>query len=76
MAKPKTTQVQCPICGNMSDFFADPLGPFCSQRCKLIDLGQWFNEGYRISEPLRADNFEEFQHLDGDELDQPERDAP
>jgi endogenous inhibitor of DNA gyrase (YacG/DUF329 family) len=22
--------------------------PFCSERCKLIDLGQWANEGYRI----------------------------
>ena len=22
--------------------------PFCSERCKLIDLGQWFSESYRI----------------------------
>jgi endogenous inhibitor of DNA gyrase (YacG/DUF329 family) len=22
--------------------------PFCSERCKLIDLGQWANEGYRV----------------------------
>jgi len=22
--------------------------PFCSERCKLVDLGQWANEGYRI----------------------------
>jgi endogenous inhibitor of DNA gyrase (YacG/DUF329 family) len=25
-----------------------PYRPFCSERCKLIDLGQWANEGYRI----------------------------
>lgn len=26
--------------------------PFCSRRCKLIDLGKWFNEEYRISDPI------------------------
>jgi len=26
--------------------------PFCSDRCKMIDLGRWFNEEYRVSEPL------------------------
>jgi endogenous inhibitor of DNA gyrase (YacG/DUF329 family) len=25
--------------------------PFCSERCKLIDLGEWLDEGHRISEP-------------------------
>ena len=31
--------------------------PFCSERCKLVDLGRWLNEDYRISEqiPDRAD---------------------
>ena len=23
--------------------------PFCSERCRLIDLGKWFDEGYRVS---------------------------
>lgn len=27
--------------------------PFCSQRCKLIDLGKWFNEEYRVSDPIK-----------------------
>jgi endogenous inhibitor of DNA gyrase (YacG/DUF329 family) len=26
--------------------------PFCSDRCQMVDLGRWFNEEYRISEPL------------------------
>jgi endogenous inhibitor of DNA gyrase (YacG/DUF329 family) len=28
--------------------------PFCSERCKLIDLGNWLGEKYRISRPLQA----------------------
>lgn len=29
-----------------------PFRPFCSDRCKMIDLGHWFNETYRVSDPL------------------------
>lgn len=47
------------------------MGPFCSTRCKLIDLGKWFGEEYRVSEPLRPDHFAEFEQLDGENLDQP-----
>ncbi|MCP4592011.1 MAG: DNA gyrase inhibitor YacG [bacterium] len=28
--------------------------PFCTTRCRLIDLGKWLNEEYRISEPLES----------------------
>ena len=46
---------ECPTCkkrvvyrqGSEAPFF-----PFCSERCKLIDLGRWFDEEHRISEPL------------------------
>ncbi len=64
--------VPCPICKKESDFFADPLGPFCSSRCKMIDLGQWLNEEYRISEPLRPDHLSEYETMEGDALDRPE----
>jgi endogenous inhibitor of DNA gyrase (YacG/DUF329 family) len=30
----------------------DPLLPFCSERCKLIDLGNWASEKYVIATPL------------------------
>jgi endogenous inhibitor of DNA gyrase (YacG/DUF329 family) len=46
-------QIKCPTCGKRGDWFATPHGPFCSRRCKLIDLGKWLGEEYRISEPLR-----------------------
>ena len=27
---------------------ANPWSPFCSERCKLVDLGKWFGEEYRV----------------------------
>jgi len=35
-----------------------PWGPFCSQRCKLIDLGKWLNGEQVISEPLQPEHLE------------------
>lgn len=45
-------QIKCPTCKRRGDWFATPFGPFCSKRCKLVDLGKWFSEEQAISEPL------------------------
>jgi endogenous inhibitor of DNA gyrase (YacG/DUF329 family) len=50
MAVPR--RVKCPTCKKVGDWFAGEYGPFCSQRCRLIDLGKWLGEEHRISEPL------------------------
>lgn len=43
--------VTCPTCGRQTPWQRDnPYRPFCSERCKLIDLGQWATESYRIPE--------------------------
>ena len=42
---------------NPGDWFAGKYGPFCSQRCKLIDLGKWLGEEHAIFEPLRPEHF-------------------
>jgi len=45
----------CPICHKQIPYTSRdevPYRPFCSRRCKLIDLGRWLNEEYRISEEL------------------------
>jgi uncharacterized protein len=66
-------QVQCPQCGRRGHWFQDRWGPFCSQRCRLIDLGQWFNEEHRISRELRPGDFEGFDELTpGQQLDRPD----
>lgn len=39
----------CPTCGHNAEFSpANRWRPFCSERCKMIDLGQWASENYRI----------------------------
>ncbi len=40
--------MQCPICGREVALDA-PQSPFCSERCRLIDLGKWAAEEYRIA---------------------------
>ncbi|MFZ1574832.1 MAG: DNA gyrase inhibitor YacG [Chromatiaceae bacterium] len=43
------TRVPCPHCGASVPWTAaSPWRPFCSERCRLIDLGAWFDEGHRI----------------------------
>lgn len=39
--------MKCPICKKPVSVNA-PEMPFCSERCRLIDLGKWADEGYRI----------------------------
>ena len=56
----KVKNVACPTCGKQVAWQADSLWrPFCSERCKLIDLGEWATEKYKVpvtgSEALEAD---------------------
>ncbi|WP_423821374.1 DNA gyrase inhibitor YacG [Salinisphaera sp. SPP-AMP-43] len=42
----------CPQCGEPSDMSPNNrYRPFCSRRCKLIDLGDWLDESHRIPDP-------------------------
>ncbi len=42
--------VACPRCGAPVRWSAEfPFRPFCSERCKMIDLGAWANEDYRVA---------------------------
>lgn len=41
--------IDCPQCGGPADMSPDnTYRPFCSRRCKLIDLGDWLDESNRI----------------------------
>jgi len=52
--------VPCPRCGAPVAFSTvNRWRPFCSERCKLVDLGDWASERYRVPEaeqPLAADD--------------------
>jgi uncharacterized protein len=70
----KSNRVQCPICRKENEFFSEPVGPFCSPRCKLVDLGKWLGEEYRVSEPLSPEHFAAYEDAPEAELDRPELD--
>ncbi len=39
----------CPICKREMRWEGNPFRPFCSERCKLIDLDNWLEGRYRIN---------------------------
>jgi hypothetical protein len=48
--------VSCPQCGKSAPFSAaNHFRPFCSERCKLIDMGAWANEDYRAEVKNKGD---------------------
>ncbi len=54
----KIHQHVCPICGQGTDTDGRYF-PFCSDRCKTTDLGNWASERYRISRPIEQSDIEE-----------------
>ncbi|MCO6506339.1 MAG: DNA gyrase inhibitor YacG [Snodgrassella sp.] len=45
----KITIVICPTCGqNVAWIPTNRFRPFCSERCKMIDLGNWASEDYNL----------------------------
>lgn len=60
--------VPCPNCGDPADASADnQWRPFCSRRCKLIDLGEWLTEEHRIpDESANVEGGVPWQSEDGD----------
>ena len=40
--------VRCPICEKLFDSDESPATPFCSKRCRLIDLSRWLDERYGL----------------------------
>jgi uncharacterized protein len=59
-------KVPCPTCGEPALFEPfNPYRPFCSERCRLVDLGGWASETYRIPgapEPPDPDGSGEQKH--------------
>ena len=57
--------MKCPIC--KKDVAPDSsYHPFCSERCKIIDLGNWASEKYVISTPVQPANSEQASEEEDD----------
>ncbi len=55
-------EVACPRCGRKTPFTPDNgWRPFCSERCKTIDLGAWADERYRV--PVKPGPDDDFSDL-------------
>ena len=50
--------MKCPICKKEVQL-TDPFVPFCSERCKIIDLGNWASDKYVIATPVTPPDEEE-----------------
>jgi uncharacterized protein len=46
------TTARCPICRKPTDSEKNADFPFCGERCRLLDLGNWASEKYRVSQPI------------------------
>ena len=60
---------KCPVCGKPAAARAvNPAFPFCSDRCKQVDLGKWLGEEYRIPVrvPQEDDGEVPFERRDGE----------
>lgn len=54
ISPPVQSLFKCRRCDKPVDR-SSPTFPFCSPRCRMADLGRWFNEGYRLTRPAEAD---------------------
>ncbi|NTU42894.1 MAG: DNA gyrase inhibitor YacG [Nitrospirales bacterium] len=41
-------QVTCPTCRKKTTWEENPWRPFCSERCKMVDLGKWAAEEFKV----------------------------
>jgi uncharacterized protein len=69
MPRKRPIQLRCPICKKPAKA-GDPDFPFCSERCRLIDLGRWASGAYVISSPV-ADADEAIRQDSLDDEDTP-----
>jgi len=61
------TIMRCPICERDFDPATSSAKPFCSDRCRTIDLGRWLGESYQL--PKVVDPEEDQGPQNGDRLD-------
>jgi endogenous inhibitor of DNA gyrase (YacG/DUF329 family) len=67
MSRTRIVELRCPICKKEVKSTA-PEFPFCSERCRTIDLGKWASGGYVISSPV-TDSEESIREQTPEDLD-------
>jgi len=62
MPRKRNVSLRCPTCRKIV-LRSEPEFPFCSERCRLIDLGKWASGGYVISTPLNDPEMDDSAYL-------------
>ena len=58
-------KIRCPICRQTTTWEENPNRPFCSERCKLLDLGAWASEEYKVPGKKEEEEDEREEKEDG-----------
>jgi hypothetical protein len=59
---------RCPVCDAPVVLDALPTAPFCSERCRLVDLGRWLDEAYAVPDQRRAADDDEAGDGEGGDM--------
>ena len=68
----KIIKVKCPNCSDQFSYYSSEFRPFCSERCKMVDMGKWFDESYSIKgrdNSVYIEDSDKLQQLIDDEND-------
>jgi len=61
-------KVRCPHCGKETEYSTtNEFRPFCSERCRIIDLGDWASERFRVPDESQKVDIENEQNIPQDE---------
>ncbi|MCZ6904865.1 MAG: DNA gyrase inhibitor YacG [Acidobacteria bacterium] len=52
--------MRCPICKTETTYSQNPYRPFCSERCKMTDLGNWASERYSVNSNQESEEGEPY----------------
>lgn len=64
MEKNNKLKVKCPQCSLEFFYYSSDFRPFCSERCKMVDMGMWLEEAYAIKGPSHEPYIEELDESD------------
>jgi len=66
-------EAPCPTCRQSGPWLTGAHTPFCSERCRMVDLGKWLGEEHRITSPLTVEDLKELADLEEGAEEQADR---
>lgn len=71
----KVINVTCPTCKRTFNYYDSQFRPFCTDKCRMSDLGMWLTESYSVPvDKLTEDEIETLEHLINEKNENTEED--